>query len=136
MVHHQTKRAADMSLAKKQISPDSHRAVIAGDLFLDEARELGRDAGPGGPVVRVNKADRSRECLCSCGNRTKGGRFVPGHDMRLVTYAKEYVRGERELTPEQMEYVEQSGKLERVREQVAKEQAKEQARVQKKAKEE
>ncbi len=33
--------------------------------------------------------------------------------MRLHTYAREYVRGERELTPEQLEYVEQSGKLAR-----------------------
>jgi hypothetical protein len=23
------------------------------------------------------------ECLCECGGRTKGGRFLPGHDAKL-----------------------------------------------------
>jgi hypothetical protein len=23
------------------------------------------------------------ECLCGCGGRTKGGRFLPGHDAKL-----------------------------------------------------
>ena len=58
--------------------------------------------------------------MCGCSSRTKG-RFAQGHDMRLVTYAKEYVKGVRELDPEQLEYVKQSGKLQRAREQVAKE---------------
>ncbi|MDP9487994.1 MAG: hypothetical protein M3Q49_19760, partial [Actinomycetota bacterium] len=62
-----TKRGADMSLARKEISPDSHRAVLAGDLSLEEARSLGRNAGPSGPAVRVDKNDRSRDCLCGCG---------------------------------------------------------------------
>jgi hypothetical protein len=38
-----------------------------------------------------------------------------------VTFAKQYVRGERQLTDEQMEYVATSGKLERARMQVQKE---------------
>ncbi len=36
-VHHQTKKGADMALAKKQISPDSHKAVHEGRISLDEA---------------------------------------------------------------------------------------------------
>jgi hypothetical protein len=46
--------------------------------------------------------------------------------MRLVTYAKEHIRGERELTGEQLEYVHQSGKLDRPRKQVEKEEEKRQ----------
>ncbi len=133
-VHHQTRKAADMSLAKKAISPDSHRAVLAGDLSLEEARELGRKGSPFGPTLKTaDKNDRSRDCLCGCENQTSGGRFRPGHDMRMVTFAKEYVRGERELTPEQMEYVQESGKVDRARLQVEKEERKRQEAAAKKA---
>lgn len=121
-VHHQTRRAADTALAKRTISPDSHKAVHEGRISLGEARELGREGSPYGPAPKtVSKNDRSRDCLCLCGNRTRGGRFIPGHDQRLVTYAKEYVRGERELTEEQTEYVQTSGKLDRAKAQVEKE---------------
>jgi hypothetical protein len=65
------------------------------------ASEDGTD-GPPQPVSRTSKEDRSRLCMCACGTRTKGGRFAPGHDVRMVSYAKEYLRGERELTDEQM----------------------------------
>jgi hypothetical protein len=54
-VYHQTRNAADISLAKKQISPDSYRAVLAGQISLRDARELGHTPeyrpghdGPGG----------------------------------------------------------------------------------------
>lgn len=121
-VHHQTKRGADLALAKKAISPDSHRAVLAGEFSLEEARFLGREGSPFRPAPKtLSKNDRSRDCLCGCGGTSKTGRFVPGHDQRLVTYAKEYVRGGRELNPEQMEYVESSGKLERAQRQVSEE---------------
>ena len=120
-VHHQTKRAADLALSKKVISPDSHKAILAGELGLEAAKELGREGSPYGPVVRVNKNDRGRDCLCGCGLRTRGGRFRTGHDQRLVRLAKRYVRGEVEPNEEQLEYVEQSGKLERAKAQVAKE---------------
>jgi hypothetical protein len=53
--------------------------------------------------------------------------------MRLVTYAKEYVRGERELTDEQLEYVTTSGKLDRARKQVEKEREKERRRAERAA---
>ena len=26
---------------------------------------------------------KAPECLCGCGGRTKGGRFLPGHDAKL-----------------------------------------------------
>ncbi len=110
-----TKRALDTAIAKKQVSQESYRAVLEGRIDLKAAKDLGRNAGPSGPAVRVDKNDRSRDCLCGCENQTSGGRFRPGHDMRMVTFAKQYVRGERELTTEQMAYLVESGKLERAR---------------------
>jgi sRNA-binding protein len=50
-----------------------------------------------------------------------------------VTFAKQYVRGERQLTDEQMEYVATSGKLERARIQVQKEDERARERVAKQA---
>ena len=133
-VHGNTKKAADMSLAKKAISPDSHKAVLAGELSLEEARELGREGSPFGPTPRaISKNDRSRDCLCGCGNRTSGGRFRPGHDMRMVTLAKAHVRGEAEPNEEQMAYLVESGKLERAHRRVAEEEAKRQEVAAKKA---
>jgi hypothetical protein len=127
--HANTLKAADISLAKKQISPDSYRAVHEGRITIDEARELGREGSPFGPAPKtISKDDRTptkTPCLCGCGKPVARS-FAPGHDQRLVTFAKEYVRGERDLTPEQLEYVEQSGKLERAKAQVAKENAKRQ----------
>jgi hypothetical protein len=131
-VHHQTKRGADLALAKRQISQESHKAILEGRISLDEAKSLGRNAGLSGPAARVDKDDRSRECMCGCGTRTRG-RFAQGHDMRLVTYAKEYVRGQRELTDEQLAYVQESGKLDRAKAQVAKEEQRKAEREAKKA---
>lgn len=101
-VHHQTRKAADISLAKRQISPASHRAVLAGEISLQDARELGRDGGPadtseasggrgrgqeaaGTPQEQPTGAPQGtpRSCLCGCGHTTRGGRFKPGHDARL-----------------------------------------------------
>ena len=76
---------------------------------------------PPQPISRISKEDRSRLCMCACGTRTKGGRFAPGHDVRMVSYAKEYLQGERKLTDEQMTYVRDSGKLERARTRLAEE---------------
>jgi hypothetical protein len=156
-----TRRAADIALAKRTISRVSYDAVLAGEITLQQAKNLGRDQGPTGtgqgrsgqdsartaprsvraeggqggadtppqPVSRMSKDDRSRECLCACGTRTKGGRFVPGHDVRMVSYAKEYLRGERNLTDEQMAYVRESGKLDRARTRLAEEERKRQERA-------
>jgi len=130
-----TKRAADLALSKRTISPDSHRALLEGRIDLAAAKELGRDAGPGGPAVRVNKNDRTptkTPCLCGCGELVPKT-FKAGHDMRTISLAKAYVRGERELTPEQLEYVETSGKLDRARAQVEKEDRRKAERATKKA---
>lgn len=112
-VHHATRRGADTALAKRAISSDSHRAVLAGELSLEEARGLGRNASPAGPAVRVNKNDRTRSCI-ACGGTTKGGRFHPGCDAKMYRIAREALAGERELTEEQAEYLETSGKMTQV----------------------
>jgi hypothetical protein len=150
-----TRKAADIALAKRQISPASYRALVeeGGRITLQQAKELGRDRGPDDtgqghngperpagrarsasaddrrdappqPVSRISKNDRSRLCICGC-QRTTRGRFAPGHDQRLVKYAYEYVRGERELTEEQLEYVrDETDKLERARKRVEREEQK------------
>lgn len=129
-IHHATKRGADMSLAKKEISQESHEAVLKGEIPLARARELGRSAGPDGPVgrstPRAGKTGRTpteTPCLCGCG-KTVPRTFAPGHDAKMHRIAREYVRGARELTDEQRQYVEQSGKLEKARARVADEEPK------------
>lgn len=89
-VHGNTKKAADMALAKKLISRASYEAVLAGKLSLAEAKELGRDRGPDGTGQASSGREeatelsrKGRECLCGCGETTRGGRFKPGHDARL-----------------------------------------------------
>jgi hypothetical protein len=135
-VHGNTKKAADMALAKRAISPDSHKAVHEGRITLDEARELGREGSPFGPAPKaISKNDRTptkTACLCGCGELVPRT-FNAGHDVRLVSLAKAYVRGERELTEEQLEYVTTSGKLDRAKAQVAKEDAKRQEQERRKA---
>jgi hypothetical protein len=68
-VHHQTRKAADISLAKKQITPASYRAVLDGEISLQAARDLGRDRGPydtdqassgPGAVTEGPRTDRER----------------------------------------------------------------------------
>ena len=98
-----------------------------------DAQEDHQEA-PTGPRLtsRISKDDRLSACLCSCGKLVKN-RFAAGHDMRLVTYAKEYVRKERELTEEQMAYLRESGKRERAKAQVEKEDARNREKVQRRA---
>ena len=154
-IHGNTKKAADMAIAKKQISRPSYDAVLAGTLALAEAKSLGRDRGPdttqasGGqrtptgrtgsddrtmpdvppqPVSRISKGDRSRHCI-ACGGLTKGGRFHPGCDAKMHRLAREYVLGERELTDEQLSYIESSGKLEQAKARVEREEAKRQEKI-------
>jgi hypothetical protein len=45
-VHGNTKKAADMALARREISRDAHKAVHEGKISLAQARELDRDRGP------------------------------------------------------------------------------------------
>ncbi|WP_372520235.1 hypothetical protein [Roseovarius sp.] len=34
-----------------------------------------------------------RDCLCGCGEKTKGGKYRPGHDQKLRTAIEEAVGG-------------------------------------------
>jgi hypothetical protein len=62
--------------------------------------------------------------MCGCGRRTSG-RFAIGHDQRLLKFAYEHLRGERELTEEQLAYVrDETDKLERARARVDREEQK------------
>ncbi|MDP9477976.1 MAG: hypothetical protein M3R38_20225 [Actinomycetota bacterium] len=91
-VHHQTKKGADLALAKKAISPDSHRAIHEGRISLEEARELGREGSPFGPAPKTaDKNDRTRSCMCGC-NRETRGRFAAGHDARVKGWIVKAVR--------------------------------------------
>lgn len=130
-VHHNTKKAADIALAKKAISPDSHKAIHEGRIDLEGARSLGREGSPFGPAPKaVDKNDQTptkTPCLCGCGEPV-ARTFKAGHDMRLVSLAKAHVRGEVEPTAEQMAYLESSGKLDRARARVAEEDRKKAAR--------
>ncbi len=91
-VHHQTKKGADLALAKKAISPDSHKAIHEGRISLEEARELGREGSPFAPAKKAaDKNDRSRLCMCQCGRETRG-RFATGHDARVKGWIVKAVR--------------------------------------------
>lgn len=127
-VNGNTLRAAKAAVAKKEISADSFRAIEAGELSLQEARDLGRDAGPSGPAVRVNKKDRSRPCACGCGQTTRGGVWIPGHDARLPGLVLRAVKGEIELTKEQREHAERRDLFARAEAKLAAQKAKDEAK--------
>ena len=44
-------------------------------------------------MPRVRKPKPAQDCACGCGNQTKGGRFIPGHDARLHGWALRVERG-------------------------------------------
>ena len=121
-----TKRALDMAIARKQVSQESYRAVLAGEMTLQEAKELGRSGAPtdtsegtSGPRRAPSgprEGRKPRPCLCSCGGTTRGGRFLPGHDARLHGELKRnlekdpLLRNER-FTDEQRAYAKERGLL-------------------------
>jgi hypothetical protein len=111
MLHHKTRKAADIALAKRTISRASYDAILAGEITLRAARDLGRDGAPraadatdgpgtttgtagrasaeGGadrppqPVSRISKADTRQLCWCGCEELTSlNRRWKPGHDQR------------------------------------------------------
>jgi hypothetical protein len=45
-VHHATKKAADKDLAEGTITEESRAAVLAGEMTLQEARNIGAEGGP------------------------------------------------------------------------------------------
>lgn len=119
-VNGNTKLGADLALKRKTISEESYKAVLAGDISLQEAKDLGRNVGPTGPAVRVNKDDRTRLCMCGCGKSTRG-RFAIGHDARVKGWI---IRAVREgtvdkLTDEQREYGEERDLFRLTRERMA-----------------
>ena len=119
-VHYQTERGARIALAKKQISRESYEAILRGELSLADGKVLGRGRGPdslehrSGPGAGPERPRKGRECLCSCGGTTRGGRFLPGHDMRLYGELKRnlekdpLLRNER-FNDEQREYAVERG---------------------------
>ena len=135
-VHHATRKGADMSLARREISQDSYRAIHEGRITLAEARELGRQGSPYGPAPKlVNKDDRTptaTPCLCGCGVMV-ARRFAPGHDAKMLRVAREHILNGRELTHDQSEYLETSGKMGRVRAKLAEEERERHERAAKKA---
>lgn len=47
------------------------------------------------PLPRgARKSKPPQECGCGCGNKTRGGKYVPGHDARLAAWA---LRVERQI---------------------------------------
>ena len=99
-VHHQTARGARNALAHRQISQESYRAVLMGELSLAAAKAIGRDRvpdtpegsdGPGMTPQTPGQAsaegtdalqDTPRSCLCGCG-AVVARTFKAGHDARL-----------------------------------------------------
>jgi len=134
-VHHQTARGGRLALARKEISQDSYRAVLAEELSLSDAKRLGRDGGPTPADAREGQ-DRTVEtsrsasaqaatgtppqdhrlCLCGCGEPVRGkkAKFRPGHDHRLYGELKRnlkhdpLLRNER-FTDEQRAYAKERG---------------------------
>src|SRR5215218_4084906 len=96
--HHVTQRAAALAFERGQITEQSRDAVISGSMTLQEARQLGVDAGPtdtpeghtGPPTATETPGRASAEqgvdtpktCLCGCGEPVSRT-FRPGHDSRL-----------------------------------------------------
>jgi hypothetical protein len=76
----------------KQVSQESYRAVLAGKITLQRAKELGRSGAPtdtpqasdgrGRASSGPREGRRPRPCI-ACGGMTKGGRFHPGCDQKL-----------------------------------------------------
>jgi len=151
-----TRRALDMAIAKRQVSQDSYRAVLAGDITLQQAKAIGRQGapatdtskdhkdqgegqrtsrsasaedrtdGPPQPVSRISKDDRTptrTPCLCGC-DELVARTFSVGHDARMFRVAREHLTEGRELSDEQREYLERSGKLERVKDKITQEKRK------------
>ena len=107
----------------KQVSQESYRAVLAGKITLQRAKELGRSGAPtdtpqasdgrGRASSGPREGRRPRPCI-ACGGMTKGGRFHPGCDQKLFGELKRnlekdpLLRNER-FTEEQRAYARERG---------------------------
>ncbi len=136
-VHHQTKKAADMALAKRTISPDSHKAIHEGRISLEEARELGREGSPFAPAKKtISKDEKGQSCWCSCGSWTKPNRrWLPGHDQRAKGIIMRAVREGTldELSDQLREYAAERDLIRQTQERMAAEERKRQERIARKA---
>lgn len=77
--------------AEREVSPtradleSTHADTALGSRIADRLREKplgGRRPTGQTPPSRAAEPGSGPECLCGCGERTKGGRFRPGHDAR------------------------------------------------------
>lgn len=140
-VHHATVKGANLAVARKEISADSCRAVVAGEITLQQAKAYGRDLDRhGNPVKSETPKKASKKsteptltpCLCGCGELV-AKRFKAGHDMVMFRVAREHLTEGREITDAQREYLETSGKMQRVKDKLAANEAKRQERIAAKA---
>lgn len=53
-------------------------------------------------MAREHKSTRRqpRECMCGCGETTKGGKFLPGHDAKLKSQLLTVSRSDEAAAPE------------------------------------
>ena len=109
-VHPQTRRGARLSLARNLISQESYAAVLAGEITLQRAKHLGPNRTPDGlqKALKVTRrSSKPRPCLCGCGGLSRGGRFLPGHQTKLVALIRRQLRVDpvlASLTQEQRAY--------------------------------
>jgi hypothetical protein len=114
-VHPRSRQAARLALASNWISQESCMAVLAGEITLQWARELGPDRTPDG-LQKASKAPgrEPRLCICGCGGTIRGGHFLPGHPARLVAVIRHQLHTDPTLagmTEEQRAYARERGLL-------------------------
>ena len=117
------------------------RAVIAGEITLQQAKAYGRDLDRHGNPVKSETPKKATKktteptltpCLCGCGTMVPRT-FAAGHDMVMFRVAREHLTEGREITDAQREYLESSGKMQRVKDKLAKDEAKRQEKIRAKA---
>lgn len=57
------------------------------------------------------KQREPRECMCGCGEMTKGGRFLPGHDAKLKSKLLNTIRNIEARKPERINAIAQMDEL-------------------------
>ena len=93
--------------------------------------DVGREGSLFGPAPKsVGKNDGTptkTPCLCGCGELV-ARTFKAGHDVGMFRVAREHPTEGQEITKGQREYLETSGKMERVRRKLAEEERKRDAK--------
>lgn len=83
----EAKRAAREASAQAAVNRIAPSPVTGG-----ESSEGVLAAPPKPP--RKRKAKAPKDCACGCGAQTKGGRFLPGHDSKLLAWVGAVERGQ------------------------------------------